>query len=97
VGAVTLLLPIIGAALGIVGYFAALTWLLVVGAALCGLNEFLNVASGTYKVPFVALIFVVVGVALIIPWYVGAMLGLCGAGALAGLSEVYGRMKERMS
>jgi hypothetical protein len=91
------LLPMIGAALGIVGYFSALPWLLIVGAALCGLNELLNVASGVDKFPFVLVVLVVLAGAVIAPWYVGAMLGLCAAGAVEGLSEGYGRMTERRS
>ena len=93
-GVVTLLLPICGAAAGIFGFASDIFWLLVVGAALCGLNEFLNTVSGVYKFPFIALILVMIGGVVVDPWYVGAMLGLCGAGAADALGEVIGRFKE---
>jgi hypothetical protein len=82
--------------LGIVGYFATLQWLLIIGAVLCGINEFLNLASGVYKFPFISVALVIVGATIFAPWYVGAMLGLCAGGALDGLGEIYGRIKGRM-
>jgi hypothetical protein len=94
-GAITLLLPLVGSAIGIFGYITDLPWILGIGAALCGLNEFLNIASGVYKLPMIAVILIVAGAMLISPWYIGAMFGLCAAGALDGLGEIYGRLRER--
>jgi hypothetical protein len=94
---VTQLLPLFGATIGIVGFLTEIFWLLVIGALLCGLNEFLNIASGVYKVPFVATTLVILCSFVVAPWYVGAMLGLCIGGAMDGLGEMYGRFSERRS
>ncbi|WNJ88397.1 hypothetical protein [Bosea sp. 685] len=89
--AITLLLPFGGALVGALGFYTDVAWVFWIGVALCGLNEFLNAASGVYRFPFIALSCVVVGILATSPWFVGAGLGLLAAGALDGASELFGR------
>lgn len=87
------LLPIGGAVIGALGFYAESAWMFWIGVALCGLNEFLNTASGVSRFPFIAIACIVVGALSASPWFVGAGLGLLAAGALDGASELLGRSR----
>lgn len=72
---IVLLLPLIGALLGVAGFFFA-PWLFWIGVAACALSLVLDLASGVLKFPILPAIAVGVCALLVGPWYVGAGVGL---------------------
>lgn len=90
----TLALPLFGGILGIIGYLQGLFWLLMIGATLSFINEFLNLASGLYSFPFIAIIINSTTIFFVSPWLYGLALGLSMAALIDGLGEIYGRLKS---
>lgn len=62
-----------------------------IGVALCGVDEFMNVASGLHRLPVLALIFAGAGPAFLEPWFIGAGLGLACWTGLGFLGQFFGR------
>ncbi len=90
---VVLVVPICSVLIGTIGYAIGVSWLFWVGVAGAFVNLFLNVASGTYKFPFIAIIAVGVALVFLSPWYFAVGVGLLADAAIDALGELYGRIK----
>ena len=69
-------LPLFGGIAGLVGFFAEISWLFWIGAAFSAANLFMNLASGTIRFPFLAIIYVVIAYQFVETWYVAVAMGL---------------------
>lgn len=85
------LITLSGPILGTGGYLLELSWLFWIGIALCLINLFMNLASGVMKFPVLPTAAVVVGVAVVSPWYLGAGYGLLVWTAIEAGGEIVGR------
>lgn len=90
-----LLFTAAGPVLGGVGWFMNIMWLFWVGALLCVINLFMNLASGVMKLPVLPVLFMAIAAPLVSPWYVGLAVGLIAWTALESVGEVVGLRKER--
>mgnify|MGYP001826293879 CR=1 FL=1 len=83
-----------GPALGGLGWYFDLPWLFWVGAALAGVNLFMNLASGAMKVPILPFIAMIAGAVIFDSWLDGCAVGILAYTAVEGILE-FGPKRER--
>ena len=70
-----LILPLVGVLIGVAGFFLS-AWLFWLGVVICSVSIFLDIVSGSIKLPILPAIAVLAGVLFFSPWYVGIGVGL---------------------
>lgn len=83
-----LIITAVGPILGVFGLLVELTWVFWIGVALCALVLFMNIGSGTMKLPVLPLLFMTAGAVTMSPWYVGVGTGLVLWTALESAGEL---------
>ena len=78
-------------ALGYLFGYVVVFW---IGAAICAINLFLNVASGVMSFPVLPIVIMYFTTFFVHPWFVASAIGLGIWTSSEAVGEIYGRLSE---